>query len=102
MKQRRSKQPRSKVRQERAVVPAAVEPFGEFCPDDGVVEPVGGPVAAAAGDGASTDDALGLYLRQMGAIPMLNREKELKVSQLLEQRRRHYRRAALWNWDAIA
>jgi RNA polymerase primary sigma factor len=41
------------------------------------------------------DDALGLYLRQMGAIPLLNREKELSLAQKLEYHRNRFRRAAL-------
>jgi len=44
------------------------------------------------------DDALGLYLRQMGAIPLLNREQELALAQRLERKRNRYRRAALLNW----
>jgi RNA polymerase primary sigma factor len=41
------------------------------------------------------DDALGLYLRQMGAIPLLNREQELTLARRLEGARRRFRRAAL-------
>ncbi len=41
------------------------------------------------------DDALGLYLRQMGAIPLLNREKELALARRLEDARRRFRHAAL-------
>ena len=33
------------------------------------------------------DDALGLYLKQMGAIPLLNREKELSLAIRLEKAR---------------
>src|SRR6516162_10142751 len=39
--------------------------------------------------GGGADDALGLYLRQMGAIPLLNREQELALA------RRRFRRSAL-------
>lgn len=48
------------------------------------------------------DDALGLYLRQMGAIPLLNRNEELTLAQGLERARRRFRRAALFNWPTIA
>jgi RNA polymerase primary sigma factor len=48
------------------------------------------------------DDALGLYLRQMGAIPLLSREQELALAERLEFRRRRYRRAALCNWRTLA
>ena len=41
------------------------------------------------------DDALGLYLRQMGAIPLLNREKELALAKKLEHHRDRFRHAAL-------
>ena len=41
------------------------------------------------------DDALGLYLRQMGAIPLLNKEKETALAQRLEHHRDRFRAAAL-------
>jgi RNA polymerase primary sigma factor len=41
------------------------------------------------------DDALGLYLRQMGAIPLLNRERELSLAQKLEHHRDRFRNATL-------
>src|SRR5271169_2809486 len=44
------------------------------------------------------DDALGLYLKQMGAIPLLSREKELFLARRLELARNRYRRAVLCNW----
>src|SRR5215207_3565063 len=45
-------------------------------------------VVEAADDFASgPDDALGLYLRQMGAIPLLTRDKE----ELLAKRLEHHR-----------
>src|SRR5437870_3997476 len=34
------------------------------------------PETATTDDGQSPDDALGLYLRQMGAIPLLSRQEE--------------------------
>jgi RNA polymerase primary sigma factor len=49
-------------------------------------------------EGQSPDDALGLYLRQMGAIPLLNREQELSLARRLETARRRYRRAAFFSW----
>jgi RNA polymerase primary sigma factor len=51
--------------------------------------------------GQSPDDALGLYLRQMGAIPLLNREQELALARRLETARSRYRRAALSNWEIL-
>jgi RNA polymerase primary sigma factor len=44
---------------------------------------------------SGSDDALGLYLRQMGAIPLLTRDKELALAQRLEHHRNRFRRAAL-------
>ncbi len=61
--------------------------------------------SAAEGEGDDVhapDDALGLYLRQMGAIPLLSREQELALAERLEHRRRRYRRAALANWRTLA
>ena len=50
---------------------------------------------------AARDDALGLYLKQMGAIPLLSREKELALAIRLESARDRYRRAVLFNWWTI-
>jgi RNA polymerase primary sigma factor len=47
------------------------------------------------------DDSLGLYLRQMGAIPLLTRKQELEMARGLEKTRQRFRRAALWNWPII-
>src|SRR6202011_5144464 len=49
----------------------------------------------------SADDALGLYLRQMGAIPLLSRKEELDLAQRLETARRRYPHAALLNWQIL-
>jgi RNA polymerase primary sigma factor len=50
----------------------------------------------AEGDYAGgPDDALGLYLRQMGAIPLLTRDKELSLARRLEHHRNRFRNAAL-------
>jgi len=53
-------------------------------------------------DSQAPDDALGLYLRQMGAIPLLTREQELDLARRLEHVRKRYRRAALSNWRTLA
>ena len=55
----------------------------------------------AAPSGGGADDALGLYLKQMGAIPLLNREKELSLAIRLEKARMRYRRAVLFSWWSI-
>lgn len=41
------------------------------------------------------DDALGLYLRQMGAIRLLTRNQELQIAESLERSRNRFRHAAL-------
>jgi len=53
-------------------------------------------------DAHAPDDALGLYLRQMGAIPLLSREQEKALAMQLEMRRRRYRLATLSNWRTLA
>jgi RNA polymerase primary sigma factor len=47
------------------------------------------------GEATGADDALGLYLRQMGAIPLLTREQELAMASRLEIKRTRYRRSVL-------
>jgi RNA polymerase primary sigma factor len=53
-------------------------------------------------DSHAPDDALGLYLRQMGAIPLLDRKQELALAERLERRRRHYRITALLSWRTLS
>jgi RNA polymerase primary sigma factor len=43
--------------------------------------------------GTGPDDALGLYLRQMGAIPLLDRDEERKLATELEDTRQRFRAA---------
>jgi RNA polymerase primary sigma factor len=57
--------------------------------------------AAEGEDNHGPDDALGLYLRQMGAIPLLSREQELTLAKRLEHQRSRYRVAALSNWRTL-
>ena len=52
-------------------------------------------------DTHAPDDALGLYLRQMGAIPLLSRDQELALAERLEWKRRRYRHAAMMNWRTL-
>ncbi|MHB1423505.1 MAG: sigma-70 family RNA polymerase sigma factor [Gemmataceae bacterium] len=46
-------------------------------------------------EGNSVTDPVGLYLQQMGSIPLLNRKQELELTGHLEKLRRRYRHAAL-------
>jgi len=72
-------------------------PLVEDLDADDDLEPAEGvassPEEADAGGGA--DDALGVYLRQMGAIPLLTRDQELALARRLETARNRFRRAAL-------
>src|SRR5437879_4650940 len=64
---------------------------------DGLIDEEQAAMAEAAETESSQapDDTLGLYLRQMGAIPLLNRKEELDLSRRLETARKRYRHAAL-------
>ncbi len=53
------------------------------------------------GHSMGPDDALGLYLKQMGAIPLLNREKELELAHKLERVRGRFRRAVMLHWGNL-
>ena len=46
-------------------------------------------------DGVVGDHALGLYLRQMGSILLLDRQQEGELTQCVERLRRRYRHAGL-------
>jgi RNA polymerase primary sigma factor len=78
----------------------APEPFRDEEDDDAeeIEKPVVAAESAEGEDPQAPDDALGLYLRQMGAIPLLNREQELSLAQRLERARRRYRQAAMFSW----
>ncbi len=69
----------------------------DFLPEEAPTEQV-----EAAGDGLFADDALGLYLKQMGAIRMLDRLEESAVTGRLELVRSRYRRAALSSWAVLS
>ncbi len=61
----------------------------------------GAAATEAEEDPHAPNDDLGLYLRQMGAIPLLTREQELALAVRLETKRRRYRHAALSNWRTL-
>jgi RNA polymerase primary sigma factor len=50
----------------------------------------------------SAGDGLGVYLKQMGSLPLLNRQQELALATRLDRARQRYRHAALWNWGILA
>ena len=62
-------------------------------PEEPELREIAAEESEALGNGP--DDALGLYLRQMGAIPLLNRTDEIEVAQRLERARNRFRSAAL-------
>jgi RNA polymerase primary sigma factor len=64
-------------------------------------EPAAAGAEAEGDEGHGADDALGLYLRQMGAIPLLTRDQELALARRLEETRTRYRRAVLMNWRTL-
>jgi RNA polymerase primary sigma factor len=81
--------------------PRLMTPEGEMD-----VEPLAGDEESASGissrgSNRSADDALGLYLKQMGAIPLLNRKQELELAQRLEAARSRFRHAALSSWYVL-
>jgi RNA polymerase primary sigma factor len=57
--------------------------------------------AGAGGDGASADDALTMYLKQMGSIPLLKPAQERDLTQRLDRARQRYRHAVFANWSVI-
>ena len=57
--------------------------------------------AAEAESSRGADDSLGLYLRQMGAIPLLNRQQELKLARRLESARKRFRRSVERSWHIL-
>jgi RNA polymerase primary sigma factor len=83
-------------------------PTPEFEPETGEAEAWDNGDAPAAPEAhenesgsSGADDALGLYLRQMGAIPLLTRPEELELAQRLERTRLRFRRAALSSWFVL-
>jgi RNA polymerase primary sigma factor len=63
--------------------------------DEAEIESTRDEGKAESEDGLGADDALGTYLREMGAIPLLSRDEELRLAQRLEWTRDRYRHAAL-------
>ena len=69
---------------------AHVAPIGDFEGADAELTPADiDEIESSSSRGA--DDALGLYLRQMGAIPLLKRNAEIDVAQRLERARERFR-----------
>lgn len=54
------------------------------------------PVETEGYYSSGSDDALGLYLKQMGSIPLLKRNEELDLAQRLETTRMRFRRVILF------
>ncbi len=69
-------------------------PHDEWSADDTTLEEEE-EKSSEADDEGGADDELGLYLRQMGSIPLLTREQEIALAQRLEHLRNRFRAAAL-------
>ena len=83
-------------------ISTTVSSVGDIDPETSAAdEEESAPATATKGSSRSADDALGLYLKQMGAIPLLNRKQELELAQRLETARSRYRHAALSNWYVL-
>src|SRR4051812_11190101 len=82
--------------QEDAVKPALDFEHGDL--DDAAPEAAEGeaPAETEGYYSPGSDDALGLYLKQMGSIPLLKRDQELSLAQRLEATRARFRRAILF------
>jgi RNA polymerase primary sigma factor len=65
-------------------------------------ESASAPEAVLDFEGPTADDALGLYLHQMGSIALLSRAQELALAQQLELARHRYRHAVFCNWSVLA
>jgi len=57
--------------------------------------------AVDGGDDSSAGDPFGLYMHQMGSVPLLSRPQELELAQRLERLRRRYRHAALCSAEVL-
>ena len=58
--------------------------------------------AVAADDDTEIHDPIRMYLSQMGSIPLLTREEEVRLARTIEVTARGYRRRVLQNDYAIA
>jgi RNA polymerase primary sigma factor len=60
------------------------------------------PAETVLGESAAAADVVGLYLQQMGSIPLLSRAQEIELTRRLDAVRWRFRHAALWSWGSIA
>jgi RNA polymerase primary sigma factor len=74
------------------------------CEDDfgGLDSPERASPTPAEADGLAPGDPFGIYLQQMGSIPLLDRQQELELTGRLDRLRRRYRHAALGNATILA
>ncbi len=72
------------------------EELNELVPDEDSA-----PVIEDRDTGAG-DHGLGLYLSQMGSIPLLSHEQEMELTWRLDRLRKRYCHAVFWNWDVLA
>src|SRR5712692_543249 len=94
--------PDEMIGEEPSHISTTVSSVGEIDPETSAAdEEESAPATATKGSSRSADDALGLYLKQMGAIPLLNRKQELELAQRLETTRSRFRHAALSSWYVL-
>jgi RNA polymerase primary sigma factor len=95
---KRSSKQTATVARRGSILPPAARDFEErpVLPEELPVPAEGWEEEGDAGD------ALTLYLKEMGAIPLLSREQELDLARRLESARVRYRRAALASWPVLA
>ena len=59
------------------------------------------PTGSVGGDGVAGDHALGLYLRHLWSIPLLDRQQEGELARCVERLRQRYRHAGLCSWPVL-
>jgi RNA polymerase primary sigma factor len=59
------------------------------------------PTRSGGGNGVAADHALGLYLRDMGSIPLRDRQQHGELARCVDRLRQRYRHAGLCSWPVL-